>query len=141
MYNDCGHQFKTEIWLEKGEGMPAKVLQINFRLRVSTPEYLNFCRSFAQAFAEVPGLCWKIWLLNAREKTAGGIYLFENDQALTEFLLGPLALEMESHPAVCDLSARFFDVVEDVTAVTRGPVRTLQVLAYKSHRLSPVEES
>ena len=103
--------------------MSAKVLQINFRLKTSTSEYQSLCQSVAQAFAGVPNLRWKIWILNDREKEAGGIYLFENERALNDFLSGPLAAQVKSHPALSDFSAKVFDVMEDVTAVTRGPVR------------------
>jgi len=102
--------------------MPAKVLQINFGLKASTPEYQSLCRSVAQAFADVPGLRWKIWLLNDREKEAGGIYLFESQQALNNFLSGPLAAQVKSHPALSDFSAKQFEVMEEVTAITHGPV-------------------
>jgi hypothetical protein len=90
--------------------MPAKILQINFRLTVSTADYESLCRSIAQAFADVPGLRWKVWLLNEREKEAGRIYLFESEQALNSFLSGPLAAQVKSHPALHDLNAKPFDL-------------------------------
>ena len=102
--------------------MAVKVLQINFRLKASTPDYQSLCQSVAQAFAGVPGLRWKIWLLNDHEKEAGGIYLFESEQALDGFLSGPLAAQVKSHPALSDFSAKLFDVMEEVTAITRGPI-------------------
>jgi hypothetical protein len=100
----------------------AKILQINFKLKASTPEYQSLCQSVAQAFAGVPGLRWKIWLLNDREKGAGGIYLFESEQALSNFLSSPLAAQVKSHPALQDFSAKTFDVMEGVTAITHGPI-------------------
>ena len=100
-----------------------KILQINFKLRASTSEYQALCQSVAQAFASVPGLRWKIWILNDREKEAGGIYLFESEGALNDFVSGPLAAQVKSHPALADFSAKAFDVMEEVTAVTRGPAR------------------
>jgi hypothetical protein len=53
---------------------------------------------------------------------AGGIYLFEDQASLTAFLEGPLAAACMAHPALSDFSAKTFDVMEDLTAVTRGPV-------------------
>jgi hypothetical protein len=102
--------------------MPAKILQINFKLKTTVPEYQSLCQSIAQAFAAVPGLCWKIWVLNDREKEAGGIYLFESEQALNDLLSGPLAAQVKGHPALYDFSAKLFDVMEEVTAITHGPV-------------------
>ena len=105
--------------------MPAKILQINFRLKTSTSEYQSLCESVAQAFADVPGLRWKIWLLNERGREAGGIYLFESELAMDDFLLGPLAAQVESHPALDGFSVKTFDVMEEVTAITRGPVSAM----------------
>ena len=102
--------------------MPAKLLQINFKLNVATSEYAGLCQSVVQAFATVPGLTWKIWLLNEAEKEAGGIYLFESEQAMNGFLAGPLASVVKNHPALTSVSAKPFDVMEGVTAITRGPV-------------------
>ena len=102
--------------------MPAKILQIDFRLNATTPEYQNLCQSVAKAFAGVPGLRWKIWLLNEHRKEAGGIYLFESEEALSDFMFGPLAAQVESHPALSDFKAKAFDVMEEVTAITRGPI-------------------
>ena len=102
--------------------MPAKILQINFRYNASTSDYEELCRSVAQAFANIPGMRWKIWLLNDGERQAGGIYLFESEDALNNFLHGPLAAQVKSHPALADFSAKAFDVMGEVTAITHGPI-------------------
>ncbi len=98
------------------------ILQVNFKLNVSPAEYQKICESVAQAIADVPGLLWKVWLLNEQEKEAGGIYLFQDEQALNNYLSGPIVAQIKSHPALRDLSAKRFDVMEEVTAVTRGPI-------------------
>ncbi len=79
----------------------------------------------AQTFANVPGLSWKIWLLNEAEYEAGGVYLFQDEGALQAFLSSPLAEQVKSLPVITDLSVKQFDIMEGVTAVTRGPVKTL----------------
>jgi hypothetical protein len=98
------------------------ILQINFKLNVPAAEDDKVCRSLAQAMADVPGLRWKVWLLNEREKEAGGIYLFETDKALDDYLTGPIVAQVKTHPALRDISAKKFDVMPEVTAITRGPV-------------------
>ena len=98
------------------------ILQINFKLNVPTAEYHRICESIAQAIADVPGLRWKVWLLNEQEKEAGGIYLFQDERALNNYLSGPIVTQIKSHPALQNLSAKRFDVMEDVTALTRGPI-------------------
>ena len=101
------------------------ILQINFKLNVPAAEYAKICQSVAQPIADVPGLRWKVWLLNEREKEAGGIYLFDTEQALNDYVAGPIVAQVKSHPALQDLSAKKFDVMEEVTAVTRGPVSAM----------------
>jgi hypothetical protein len=46
---------------------------------------------------------------------------------LNDFLSGPLAAQMKSHPALYDFSAKVFDVMEGVTAITHGPVAAAAV--------------
>lgn len=101
------------------------ILQVNFKLNVSSAEYQSICDSVAQAFAQVQGLRWKIWLLNEQEKEAGGIYLFADEAALNEYLSGPLVARVKSMPEIRELSVKRFEVMEDVTAITHGPVSAM----------------
>jgi len=98
------------------------ILQINFKFDVPLEEYQHICQSVAQAIADLPGLRWKIWILNEREKEAGGIYLFASEQAIHDYLSGPIVAQVKSHPGFRELSAKQFDVMDDVTAITRGPL-------------------
>lgn len=102
--------------------MAARILQVNFKFSVTTPEYEEAASSLAGAFAEVPGLRWKVWILNEADGEAGGIYLFEDDASLQDYLSGPLAAQVASHPAFSDMSAKQFDVMPVATEITRGPV-------------------
>ena len=102
--------------------MSERILQINFKFSVSRAEYEQAATSLASEFADVAGLRWKVWLMNEAESEAGGIYLFDDDSSLQAFLAGPLAAKVNSHPAFSDMSAKQFDVMADVTAITRGPV-------------------
>jgi hypothetical protein len=105
------------------------ILQVNFKVNLPTAEYKAMCESVSQAVADVPGLQWKVWLLNEAEKEAGGIYLFKDKQSLQNYLAGPIVSKIKSHPALSNLSAKQFDVMEDVTAVTRGPIITVAAAA------------
>lgn len=98
------------------------ILQVNFKLNVSVAEYDHLTRVVADAFANVPGLLWKIWILNEQQQEAGGIYLFDSEASLDAFLSGPLAAQVKSLPALRDVSMKRFSVMSDVTALTRGPV-------------------
>jgi hypothetical protein len=101
------------------------ILQVNFRLNVSLAEYREMCDAFVPAVADVPGLLWKVWLLNEQEGEAGGIYLFSSDESLQNYLAGPIVAQVKSHPAFREISVKVFDVIDDVTAHTRGPVQAM----------------
>lgn len=58
-----------------------------------------------------------------REHEAGGFYYFDGEESLNRFLASELAANVKDHPAVRDSSAKAFEVMDDVTSVTRGPVQ------------------
>ena len=102
--------------------MAQQLLQINFKFNVSRAEFEQLATQLASSFAELDGLVWKIWLMNEKEREAGGIYLFDGEASLQSYLEGPLAAQVMSHPALSELSAKPFDLLSDPTATTRGPV-------------------
>ena len=102
--------------------MAAQILQINFQFDVPESVYAQAASQLAPMFAEVPGLRWKVWIMNEAESEAGGIYLFEDEASVTALLDGPLAAQVTGHPALSDFSVKQFDVMEGLTAITRGPV-------------------
>ena len=102
--------------------MAEKILQINFKLNVPRTEFEQAANSLAKEYAGVNGLRWKIWLMNEKEKEAGGIYVFEDEASLGAFLAGSLAQKVSKHPAVKNMTVKQFDYLPDVTAITRGPI-------------------
>ena len=98
------------------------ILQINFNLNVPAAAYQNMVNSVAQAFSDVPGLKWKIWLLNPTAQEAGGIYLFDSQASADAYVNGPLVCQLRGLTAIRNLSIKQFDVVPAATALTRGPV-------------------
>jgi hypothetical protein len=103
--------------------MDTRILQINFTLEGMTPaEFAEGCRPFAKPIAAVPGLRWKIWLVNDEERRAGGIYQFDDERTLRDYLDGPIIAAVRSHPHVRNLEVRQFSVMPDLSAVTRAPL-------------------
>ena len=102
--------------------MAGRMLQINFKFGVARADYEKLADSLAQSFGKVPGLEWKIWILNEAEREAGGIYYFDRAESLQQFLASQLAADVQNHPAVSEFSAKAFEVMDAVTAMTRGPV-------------------
>ena len=103
--------------------MSQKILQINFQISVSAKDYEQACLPAAQPIAATPGLRWKVWLMNEANHEAGGIYLFDDEASLQAFLAGPIVSAVKSDPTLSNISAKTFDVMEALTAVTRGPLR------------------
>jgi hypothetical protein len=102
--------------------MPGRMLQINFKFNVTKAEYHQAVSALAGDFANLAGLRWKIWIINEAEKEAGGYYMFEDAASVKAFLEGPLAAGVISHPALSDFSVKQFDVMDDLSKTTRGPV-------------------
>jgi len=99
------------------------MLQLNFNFSVTKEEYEQAVSPLADKFANVPGLIWKIWILNEEKSEAGGIYMFENQASLDEFLAGSLAKTVTGHPALSDFSVKQFGIMKDITETTRGPIK------------------
>lgn len=102
--------------------MPARLLQLNLDFSVTPTEYEQAVSPLADEFARVEGLRWKIWIMNTEAREAGGIYLFDDQESVDAFLNGPLAAQVAGHPALANLTVKVFDVMDELTAVTRGPV-------------------
>jgi len=104
--------------------MSQKILQVNLKFSISRAELEAAWLEAAQPIAEVPGLHWIVWVMNEAEQEAGGIYLFESEAAAQSYLAGPIVAALKSSPAVSNISAKLFDVLESHTAITRGPVKS-----------------
>jgi len=102
--------------------MAATVLQINFRFSVSPAELAEAFDPLAEPIAKVPGLRWKIWSLNAATSEFAGIYLFDDADSVQAYLEGPIIAQVSKHPALSDISAKQFGVIDEFSAITRGPI-------------------
>jgi len=96
------------------------ILQINFNLNVPAAEYQNMADSVAHVFLNVPGLRWKIWLLNPGAGEAGGIYLFDSQAYLDAYVNGPLVAHLRELPSIRNISIKQFEVMPAATELTRG---------------------
>ena len=99
-----------------------KIVQINLKYKVTRPELEKAFLEIAQPVANLKGLLWKIWIINEVEKSAGGIYLFEDDASVQAFHEGELVAAIMKHPALSDVEAKVFDILPKHTKITRGPV-------------------
>ncbi len=102
--------------------MSTTVLQINFKFSVSPAELAEAFAPLAEPIAKVPGLRWKIWSLNEARSEFAGIYLFDDADSAQVYLEGPIIAQVSKHPALSDISAKQFGVIDEFSAITRGPV-------------------
>ena len=99
-----------------------KLLQVNYQLDSSVSDLMRESKPVADILANVPGLRWKIWLKNDDENQGGGIYLFEDSEALKSFAEGPIIAKLRSHQAITDVSLKEFDIDQDLSSITRAPI-------------------
>ncbi len=105
-----------------------QILIVNFNLDgLSEEEFVSACDELAPAFAAVPGLASKVWLADRAEGTFGGVYTFESDQAVDDYLQSDLFAGVRATPGLANISVRRFGVLDGPTRVTRGLVETAGV--------------
>lgn len=102
--------------------MAQQILQINFKFNVAREQYENTIEPMAQDFADVPGCLWKVWLMNDKENEAGGIYLFADEASIETFKGSSLVASVLAHPALSDFNIKQFEVLEQISRVTRAPL-------------------
>ncbi|HTQ67531.1 MAG TPA: YdhR family protein [Solirubrobacteraceae bacterium] len=82
----------------------------------------------AEKIAGLPGLLWKLWGYDDADHVAESIYLFDTDEHARAWGDGPMKSALGSHPGISDIEVRYYDVDEELSAVTRAPL-TLPVQA------------
>ena len=98
-----------------------QILIVNFNLDgLSEEEFASSSDEVAPAFAAVPGLTSKVWLADRAEGIFGGVYTFESDKAVDDYLQSDLFAGLCSTPGLVNISVRRFGVLEGPTGVTRG---------------------
>lgn len=101
--------------------MSKNILQVNFTFSGSPAEYEAASLPNAAPIAAMPGLIWKIWLMNEAAREAGGIYLFDDEVGAQGFAQ-QLEAMLHGAPSFSNVSIKQFGVIEALTAITRGPV-------------------
>lgn len=102
--------------------MCLKILQINAHAGIPADALAEEFKGAAAVISMVPGLKWKIFGLNAERSESVGLYLFEDAASLEAYLDGPIMTAMRSKPAFNEIEVKTFDVSEEATLVTRGPL-------------------
>jgi len=96
---------------------------INFKLKgVTEEDYAGLCDNLAPSYAAVPGLVRKIWLANSETGTYGGVYVWQNKQAMEDFAATDLYSSVATHPNLDGITSVEFDVLPGPTQVTNGSI-------------------
>ena len=102
--------------------MSQKMFITNFTYSVSREEYESMAAQLAQAFAEVPGCLWKIWLIDPENKQAGAVYLFKDDESLQNFKASPLVASVLAHPALSNFDLKEREILTEISMITHAPL-------------------
>jgi len=101
---------------------------INFNLKnISERDYRRHCEAIAPAFANLPGLLSKTWLANPETNTYGGVYVWQDRQAMENYARTDLYNGMLANPHLDGVIVRDFAVLENPTQITRGLLDELLV--------------
>jgi hypothetical protein len=125
----CNNDTFISILHLKTNVMSQRILVTNYSFNVSSGEFEGMINQIAPQFCEVPGLEWKIYLIDREKQQAGGIYLFRDDDALQSFKLSPLVASILAHPALGDFDLREKDILEAPSLVNFAPLQRRETLA------------
>ena len=104
-----------------------KVLTTKFNYSMPTEEFKKIMPAVAPKFSEIPGCCWKIWIINEDRKESGGVYLFESATELEQFLNSNLFALVANNPEFSNLQTNTFDVSEAASVITGAPLMKMHV--------------
>ena len=90
------------------------------------PEQAASFRQDAEHIAGVPGLVWKLWGYDDDTHTATSVHLFDSESSARAWGDGPLVPALSGHPGIGDIEIRYFDVDQELSAVTRAPLQAAQ---------------
>jgi hypothetical protein len=101
--------------------MAQQIIEINFKFKGSAEEYKAGAEAAVKKFAAVPGLLWKIWLMNEEKKEGGGIYLFADKTSVDNYRNSELFKMISTNPGFADFDVKQFDMLEAVGKMTNAP--------------------
>jgi len=86
------------------------------------PDQAREFTAAAEKIAGVPGLIWKLWSYDDAAHVATSVYLFEDEDRARAWGDGPMKPALSSHEGIGDIEASYFDVDEELSAITRAPL-------------------
>lgn len=102
--------------------MKLLVVRYGRRFENDDPEAARSFLAAAEKIAAIPGLLWKLWGYDDSRRVAESIYLFETGEHARAWGDGPMKPALSSHPGVGDIEVSYYDIDEQLSAVTHGPL-------------------
>jgi hypothetical protein len=94
---------------------------ITFKLDgIDDATYQAHAEQNAPAFVTVPGLRGKIWIADQPANTYGGIYVFDDVDAMRAYQRGKIFQGLQADPNMTDVTVTDFSVLAAPTKVTGG---------------------
>jgi Putative mono-oxygenase ydhR len=91
---------------------------VTFRLAgIAEDDYRAAVDALLPTFAGMPGLVSKVWLADA-DGTYGGVYVWDDREAMQDYLDGEVFAALRANPALGGVQSRDFGVLEWATRVT-----------------------
>jgi hypothetical protein len=99
--------------------MPKTILYVRTVARTSPGAILAGAADAAQAIATIPGLIWKIWVMDEAASELGGVYLFASRAQAQAYADGPILQHLRCDPRVARVEHRIWDT-HALSAMTRA---------------------
>jgi hypothetical protein len=100
--------------------MSTTILHVRTTTRTSPNAILAGAAAQARAIATVPGLIWKVWILDEAAAELGGVYLFASRDEAQAYVDGPFLEHLRRDPRVVEVGHRMWDT-HALSALTRAP--------------------
>lgn len=98
-----------------------KIWDLHMRVRgPMTEEAAAGMKQLAESIAQEPGVIWKIWTHEAESDHFGSTYLFKNLEALETYKA--MHLKRLQAFGVSDITDHVFDVMEELSIITKAPI-------------------
>jgi hypothetical protein len=100
--------------------MSPTILHVRATTRTSPAAILAGADGPARAIAALPGLIWKVWILDEATAELGGVYLFASRAQAQAYVDGPILEHLRHDPRVIQVEHRLWDT-HALSALTRAP--------------------
>ena len=81
----------------------------------------NELSELAQSINNEPGLIWKVWTENEKDKTAGGVYLFDTRVNANKYL--SMHSSRLSEWGYTNIRGQIFETNDGLSKINNGPIK------------------